>query len=448
MAALKPASQPSADLAPVRVDPVLIDRIGADGDGLVTLGPKTLYLPNTLPGELVQPTAPVRRGDGLTADATILEPSPDRVTPPCPHFGPCGGCTLQHWADAPYAAWKATRAATALGLPTLPLARTLPGTRRRMDLAARRMGAVIQIGLHRRRSTDIVDMHACPILHPTLFALVQALRPILLRLEGLHRQAEISVNLLDNGPDLLIRTDAPLTARDRTTLAAFAEAQSIPRISAGRIGSIEFEAAAMLRRPVIDFTGSITTTPPGAFLQASRPGERAIVAALLRLLPAKLKGPIIELYAGSGSLTHALATRSRVIAYEGDAPSVAALRGAANGRVTATLRDLARQPLAAPDLKGAAAIVLDPPYTGAIAQMPALAASGAPIVYVSCNPGALTRDSRILLARRLQTHRRRSRRPIPLVHPSRDHRRLHPPLITHPTNANPNTANPTAIQAT
>ena len=240
-------------------------------------------------------------------------------------------------------------------------------------------------------------MFACPILHPTLFALVQALRPVLLRIEGLHRQAEISVNLLDNGPDLLLRTDADLTARDRVTLAAFAEAHGVPRISAGRIGSIEHEPAAFLRRPMIEFTGHPTTSPPGAFLQASRAGEQAIVAAVLRLLPAKLKGAIVELYAGSGSLTHAIATRARVTAFEGDVASVAALRAAGNGRVTATVRDLARQPLALAELKGVAAVVLDPPYTGAAAQMPALAASGLPIVYVSCNPGALIRDSRMLL---------------------------------------------------
>ncbi|MDU0220594.1 hypothetical protein RVS24_26840, partial [Escherichia coli] len=49
------------------------------------------------------------------APATILSPSPDRVTPPCPHFGTCGGCALQHWADAPYLAWKRDIVAATLG---------------------------------------------------------------------------------------------------------------------------------------------------------------------------------------------------------------------------------------------------------------------------------------------------------------------------------------------
>ena len=266
-----------------------------------------------------------------------------------------------------------------------------------MDLAIRRLGPGIQIGLHRRRSTDVVDMLACPILHPTLFALVQALRPVLLRLDGLKSRGEASVNLVDNGPDLLLRTDADLTARDRTALAAFAQAHGVPRISATRIGSLDTEPAAALSRPMLTFNGHPTAIPTGTFLQASREGEHAIVAAVLRLLPEKIKGPIIELYAGSGSLTHAISTRGRVIAYEGDTAAAMAIRGAGNSRVTITVRDLARQPLVAADLKGAAAIVLDPPYNGAAPQMPALAASGLPIIYVSCNPGALTRDSRTLL---------------------------------------------------
>ena len=178
----------------------------------------------------------------------------------------------------------------------------------------------------------------------------------------------------------------------------------MPRISAGRVGQIGYETAAMLERPVLEFTRHPTAIPPGAFLQASPEGERAIVDAVLRLLPERIKGPIVELYAGSGSLTHAIATRGRVIAFEGDAASVAALRGAGNARVTATMRDLARQPLAATDLRGVGAVVLDPPFSGAAPQMPALAASGLPIVYVSCNPGALTRDSRTLLAAGYRLH--------------------------------------------
>ena len=382
--------------------------MGADGDGVSTLpGGASLFFPDTLPGELVQPGALTRRGEGWTGDATVLDPAADRVVPPCPHFGPCGGCTLQHWRDDSYAAWKAGQVADAMRrmgavAPDLVLARTPPAARRRMDLAIRRDGPAIRIGLHRRRSRDIVDMHACPVLHPTLFALIQALRPVLLRLAGLRRDGSAIVNLLDSGPDLLLRTDGELTAGDRTLLTALANAHGLPRISwapgLARGSQGLPEPACLLRPATTAFTGIDTVIPPGAFLQASREGEAAIVAAVLAALPSlPAKARILELFAGCGSITHALATRGRVQAYEGDLAAYTALRRAANPRVLATQRDLARQPLQAAELKGAGAIVLDPPHGGALAQMPALAASGVPVVYVSCNPAALARDGRVLL---------------------------------------------------
>lgn len=391
----RPASPPSAaeTSAPVRVE-----RIGADGDGIaVGPGGKTLFLANTLPGEWVQPGPLTRRGDALAGDAAVIEASPDRVEPPCPHFGPCGGCTLQHWQDAAYAEWKRLRAEGAAGLPIATLSRTPPGARRRMDLAVRRESAAVRIGLHRRRSAELVDMRECPILAPALFELVQALRPVLLRLDGLRREGEAQVNLLDSGPDLLLRTDAPLSARDRVALAGLATERRMPRVYWARMGDRTLEPAAVIGPTSHAFSGRTTEPPPGAFLQASRQGEAAIVAAVLAALPEKLKGSIVELYAGSGSLTHALSDRAPVAAFEGDAAAVAALRAARNPRVTATLRDLARQPLREAELKGVAAVVLDPPYAGAAAQMPALVAARLPIIYVSCNPVALIRDTRLLL---------------------------------------------------
>jgi 23S rRNA (uracil1939-C5)-methyltransferase len=86
------------------ISEVVVERIGADGDG-ISARPDgtTIYLPGTLPGERV------RLGNG-----EILAASPDRVTPPCPHFGTCGGCALQHWHDEKYIAWKSALLEAAL----------------------------------------------------------------------------------------------------------------------------------------------------------------------------------------------------------------------------------------------------------------------------------------------------------------------------------------------
>jgi len=378
-----------------------ITRIASDGDGAATdADGKVRYLPFTLPGETIR----------LSDPPEVTAASPDRVTPPCQHFGTCGGCTLQHWADAPYAAWKTALLTDALrraGYPDAPIApmvHTPAGARRRIDFAIRRHGATLTLGLHARASDTVIDIAECPILHPALAALLPPLRTLLRSLAALKREGSVVLNLLDTGPDLLLRTDDNPTTGDRTRLAAFATAHGTPRIAIAP-GRRLPEIAAQSERPVLTFAGIKVTPPPGAFLQASIAGQDAITAAVLAGLPGKLtsKSRAAELYAGSGTLTFPLATQLRVDAFEGDAAASAALKGAvqaaAIGRITVATRDLVRQPLMRKELAPYACAVLDPPFAGAGPQMPELAASNIPrIIYISCNPTALTRDATMLHA--------------------------------------------------
>ena len=338
----------------------------------------------------------------------IATPSAERITPVCRHFGVCGGCTLQHWGGPGYLAWKEAQLTAALqraGYPhpfLLPAAVSGPAERRRVDLAVRRTSSSVILGLHRLRSPDVVDLTECHVLDPTIVLLVAPLRTVLRRLQGLRREGSVIINLLDTGPDLLLRLDAALTSADRVALTAFAQEHAITRIAAA-MGSDAAESACLLRRPVITLSGVPVTPPPGAFLQATRSGEAAIVAAVLAGLgDLGSRGRVAELYAGCGTLSFALVGRARVGAWEGDSWAADALRQAANhaglaGRIEANRRDLVRQPLQHKELAGFDAIVLDPPHEGAAAQMPAIAASGAErVVYVSCNPAALGRDAAML----------------------------------------------------
>jgi len=357
----------------------------------------------------VRATRTHKRGEGFAGSAEIVTASPDRVAPPCEHFTACGGCTLQHWRDEPYIAWKTDTLTAALRRagydePSIaPAARTPPGVRRRIDLAIRRHGATLTLGLHAPRSGEIVDLAMCPVLHPALVALLPPLRTVLRGLGALKREGSAVLNLLDAGPDLLLRLDGTPNAADRTRLAAFATAHGLPRITVAT-GKAPPETVCLLRPPTIAFAGTQVTPPPGAFLQASREGEDAIAAAVLAGLPEKLTKStrIAELYAGCGTLTFPLARHARTDAFEGDAPSHAALRAATNatgqaGRITPHLRDLVRQPLTAKELAPFAVVVLDPPHAGAAAQMPAIAAAGVKrVIYVSCNPAALARDAAVL----------------------------------------------------
>ena len=379
---------------------------------MATLGDGTaLFLRGVLPGELVRARPTDKRGDGFAAVAeAVLDPSAERAEPPCEHAAACGGCALQHWRTAPYLAWKAGLLEASLRragyTPELAsIVATAPRTRRRMDFAARREAGRLRLGLHAPRSRDIVDVADCHVLHPTLMALLPALRATLASLTAVKREADVICNLLDTGPDLLLRTDAEPTAQDRTRLAAFARAHDIRRIAYAR-GDGPPETAVMSEAPRVRFAGTEVTPPPGAFLQASAEGESAIVAAVLAGLPEKLpaRARVADLYAGCGTLSFALAGRARVAAFEGDAASVSALRAGVNaaglaGRIEPLQRDLVRQPLSAKDLAGFAAVVLDPPHAGAAVQVAQIAASDvARVIYVSCKPAALARDAATLRA--------------------------------------------------
>ena len=113
-----------------------ITEMGAQGDGVAALPQGGhAFLPYTLPGEVVEAHLGATRQGGVAAAAlSILAASPDRVAAPCLHFGRCGSCALQHWADAPYAAWKRGRLVAALETAGFDaplvheLARTPPGT--------------------------------------------------------------------------------------------------------------------------------------------------------------------------------------------------------------------------------------------------------------------------------------------------------------------------------
>lgn len=388
-----------------------VESMGAAGDGLARTAEGAVFLPQTLPSETVRARLGGKRGDGRLGEvAAWLAESPDRVAPPCRHFPRCGGCVLQHWAPEPYAAWKRDRLVESLAragftdAPVAPMVATPRACRHRADFGLERLpDGRVQIGFHQRGTTALVPMQECHVLLPGLVALLPALAETLQRLEGLRRLGSAVINMLSSGPDILLRTDAPLTMPDRRALAALATGAGIPRIAWAGKGA-GAEVAAQLGAVRHQLSGVEVVPAPGAFLQASGPGEAAIIAAMLAGLPQKLPGraAIADLYAGIGTLSIPLAARGRVTAFESLPEAVAALATAAGKgglRVKAVKRDLDRQPLAGPELKEFAVVVLDPPYAGAAEQVGCLARAGVPcIIYVSCNPGALAKDARALHA--------------------------------------------------
>ncbi|MHA6347208.1 class I SAM-dependent RNA methyltransferase [Roseivivax sp. CAU 1761] len=367
---------------------VIIERLGHQGDGIA---PGPLYVPGALPGEEV---AGDRQGDTLPSPR-ILRASPDRVRPPCPHAGACGGCQLQHAAPAFTAAWKAevvTRALAAHGLeaPQRPVLTSPERSRRRAAFSARRTRKGALAGFHARRSDAVVAVPECRVVHPDLAAalpLAEALAET-----GGSRKGALSVLLTrtETGLDAMVRGGKPADGPLRAGLADLARRFDLARLA------WEGDETLTRRAPVVRFGGARVTPPPGAFLQATPEGERALQAAAREAADGAVR--VVDLFAGCGTFALDLADRAAVHAVEGDGAMLAALdhgwrHAAGLKRVTTETRDLFRAPLAAADLAGFEAAVIDPPRAGAAAQIAELAAAGIPrIAHLSCNPVTFARD--------------------------------------------------------
>ena len=373
---------------------VTIDRLGHLGHGIA---PGPLYVPGTLPGEVVEGTAD---GDRLL-DPKIVTPSPNRVKPPCRHARACGGCQLQHASNAFVAGWKQEVVATALaaqGLTAdfLPLVTSPPNSRRRATLSARRTKSGVLMGFHARASDTIAEIPDCQLLHPGLLAAFPGLQALVQA--GGSRTTELSllVTLTRGGPDVVVTGGKPLDAALRLDLARLVETHAFARLT------WDGETVALRDRPALKMGQATVVPPAGAFLQATTEGEAALLTAVRQALGPQKR--IVDLFSGVGTFTLPLAEAMEVHAVEGDTAMTRALDLAARNtpnlhRISTETRDLFRRPLEPDELLTFTAAVIDPPRAGAEAQTAALAASKLPVIAaVSCNPVTFARDAKTLTA--------------------------------------------------
>ena len=387
---------------------VLVGALGAKGDGLADCEGRPLFLAGTVPGDRVLARVTGERSGGFKGEVIeLLQAGPERAEPPCPFFGPCGGCSLQHFEDAAYAGWKADLLIQAIARRGLepetlhPLVRVPPGQRRRVVLTAQRGAKGLLLGYHERESHRLVDIDACLLLTPALGDLLAPLRAFLLGLLAPNEAARVTALASETGIDLLIESRHRLNLADREGLAAFAEAADLARLSWAeeRNGA---EPVSLRRDPLLTFGGVPVVPPPGGFVQPTAEGQEALVDRALAAIPAGAE-TAADLFAGCGTFTFPLAERLQVYAAEGDEAAVLSLSAAARrsdraGRIKAETRDLARFPVPAEDLSGGDVVVFDPPRVGAKEQVRELAACDVPLVIaVSCNPTTFARDARSLV---------------------------------------------------
>lgn len=378
---------------------LLIDHMGDGGDGVVRGPDGPVYAPGALPGETVEADV----SGGRATITAILQASPDRVAPPCPHFGACGGCVVQHWAEPSVADWKRDLVVRALGRrgvetdvrPTLP---AWASGRRRAGFQALKSADGVTLGFARARSHQIEPIASCLVLAPALAARLDDMRSLAASLAPIGKPVVLHATATDTGLDVDLRGGPPLAKLDRgrrEQLSRLAENFDLARLSLDGVAAIE------RRAPMLAIGKARVAPPPGAFLQPTVSGEQALQTLVLDGVGKA--GSVVDLHAGLGTFALRLKEAAKVRAYEADAAMVAALKAGADGMgggkgLEATARDLVAAPVTLFDLKGVDAVVFDPPRAGAAEQAAQLARwKGARVVGVSCDPASFARDARTLI---------------------------------------------------
>jgi 23S rRNA (uracil1939-C5)-methyltransferase len=366
-------------------EPETIVRVAAKGDGVTASG---RHLPLAAPGDM------------LDANGALL-PGPHHATPPCRHFGTCGGCQLQHLDEEALAGFvrdRVTHAAEQQGLEperVAPVHLSPPRSRRRATLHAINGGGRPLIGFREGQSHRVVDMRECHVLAHELFALVEPLRRMLARRQGRYALS-IDLALVDQGVDCAIGGMAVEGLDETEALLEFCRGQGLARLMLDQ----GFGAEAFWEpEPVtVTLSGVTVPCPSGAFLQATRDGEQALVAATTDWLGGD--GRLVDLFAGLGTFAFALASRGPVLAAEAARDAHLACKAAAarsRQPIEAVHRDLFRNPLRSEELREFHGVLLDPPRAGAREQIVQIAASKVPrVVYISCNPSSWSRDGAML----------------------------------------------------
>ena len=396
-----------------------IDTLSDDGRGVARIDGKVAFVSGGLPGERVRVAFErSKRQYDHARVAAVLEPSPDRIEPECRHFGVCGGCSLQHLRPAAQIREKEAVLREKLqrfgGLAPEAWLPAASGAARHYRRSARlgvrnvpAKGGII-IGFRERRSSYITPLQDCLVLDRRVSALLPVLAGLVSGLSCSDRLPQIEAACGDDEVALVFRHLVPLTAADVERLIAFGEAHGV-RVYA-QPGGPETVTALWPREPgplgyaLPDFDLTLAFQPTD-FIQVNAEVNRLVVRSAVALLEADAADTVLDLFCGLGNFTLPLARRAgRAIGVEADHRLVEAARenarrnGIANAEFRradlyeeAEVRSLWEQ--VRPDK-----LLLDPPRSGAIEVLKHLpAAPPARIVYVSCNPATLARDSEYLV---------------------------------------------------
>ncbi len=394
---------------------LLIESLDQEGRGVARRDGKAVFIEGALPGETVTYSVFRKKPSyELATLGSVVKESASRVAPRCPHFGLCGGCSLQHFdARAQVAVKQRVLEDSLWHIGRVRPEQILPaihgptwGYRHRARFAvryvAKKGGALV--GFHEKKSSYVADMDSCEVLPPKISALIRPLRDLVSALSIRSRLPQIELALGVGADVLVIRVLEPLLPPDVELLRVFAACHGVriylqpggpetaSPMSAADAGDLYYALPEFDLR--IQFS-------PTEFTQVNPLVNGLLVRRAVALLAPQPGERIADMFCGVGNFALAIArSGATVLGIEGSDALVrrAAQNAESNGlsaSVSFVERDLYRaqaDPLAG--LGRFDRMLIDPPRDGAVDLVKALPEDGPRrLVYVSCNPGTLARDA-------------------------------------------------------
>ncbi len=404
--------------APAPVETAEVVSLAHDGRGVAKIDGKAIFVAGALPGEQItlQRLRKQRSADEARL-VEVLRAAPERVEPPCQHYGLCGGCALQHMDSGAQVAAKQQQLLEELArighvtpeavLP--PLTADTTGYRRRARVGARyveKKGKVV-VGFREKEGSLITDVTRCEVLAAPVADLPGKLSALFTTLAARERLPQVEISVGEGRPVLVLRHLVPLVEDDLAKLRAFGEAEGmdwwLQPEGPDSIAPLDPAAARQLHYSLPAENVQLAFQPLD-FIQVNGPLNRAMVAHALQQLEVQPGDSVLDLFCGLGNFTLPLARHAREVhGVEGDVGLVARARAnaEANGLTNVTF-SVANLFEPVNDFAWAKRhwdkVLLDPARAGAREILPmVVAAKPSRIVYVSCHPGSLARDAGILV---------------------------------------------------
>ena len=413
---------------------IVIEKVVAGGAGLGRLPDgRAVFVPFTLPGEEVVLRLTRRHKQHGEAEAVrILSPAPQRREPPCPLFGTCGGCDLQHASYPKQLEIKEAilreileRAGIIGAVRDFPLsAAPAPeefGYRQRIRLQVSDNGSP---GFYRSRSHEVVPITTCPLAAPAINRVLATLRrePAARQLLAQATAVELILNLVENEAEqdtvvALLHTRRPLRAADRQRAAQLCSSQANiqgilfavpgkamgPAVTreTGPAGSMDLSALHIRFTIPAAIAGRALTlaVEPGGFSQVNPYQNEKMIATLLDWLALTGSEKVLDLFCGMGNFSLPLALHAgSVLGLDLQGAAIRrAVSNAAGNRLTNCTFARKGAEQGARELAAAGerfdVLLLDPPRAGCREVLPHIADLAASrVAYISCDPATLARD--------------------------------------------------------